>query len=159
MQTRSKPAMLMMAALVLPSVLFGLSAANPVADDTVTPGQFYIEPPTLIALGFEWYVEGDDNRNAVVKVMYRKKGDKEWQEALPLFRLKKEETIQWSQDRGGGLFIRSGGIIPHGPLMQYRRERPLDEMMLYVFPDIEESTMDLYEDDGVSLDHRKGKSA
>ena len=70
-----------------------------------------------------------------------------------------EKIVQWPLDRGGGLFVRSGGIVPHGPLMQYRRERPLDEMMLYVFPDTQESSMDLYEDDGVSLEHRKGKFA
>ena len=43
--------------------------------------------------------------------------------------------------------------------MQYRRERPLDEIMLYVFPDSQESVMDFYEDDGISLKHGKGKFA
>ena len=40
----------------------------------VKPGKFIIEPPTLICLGFEWYIEGDDNHNATVEVWYRKKG-------------------------------------------------------------------------------------
>jgi hypothetical protein len=31
--------------------------------------------------------------------------------------------------------------------------------MVYVFPDAHESSMDLYEDDGISLEHRKGKFA
>jgi len=31
----------------------------------------FIEPPTLIKLGFEWFVEGDDNRNATVAVLCR----------------------------------------------------------------------------------------
>lgn len=70
-----------------------------------------------------------------------------------------EKTIKWPEDRGGGLFVRSGGIVPHGPLMPYRGERPFDEIMLYVFPDTEESSMDFYEDDGISLEHRKGKFA
>ncbi len=30
----------------------------------VTPGELVIDPPTLINLGFEWLMEGDDNRNA-----------------------------------------------------------------------------------------------
>ena len=41
--------------------------------NTVKPVKFVIEPPTLISLGFEWYIEGDDNHNARVEVQYRKK--------------------------------------------------------------------------------------
>ncbi len=33
-----------------------------------------IDPPTLMALGFAWNIEGDDNRNARVAVNFRKKG-------------------------------------------------------------------------------------
>ena len=39
----------------------------------VTAGELVVEPPTLISLGFEWYVEGDANRNASVAVEYRAK--------------------------------------------------------------------------------------
>lgn len=42
--------------------------------DAIKPGEFIIEPPTLLCLGFEWYVEGDENHNAVVEVSCRKKG-------------------------------------------------------------------------------------
>jgi hypothetical protein len=52
------------------------------AADKVTAGEFYVERPTLIALGFEWSIAGDDNRNASVAVSYRKKGDPR---TLPLF--------------------------------------------------------------------------
>ena len=34
----------------------------------VTAGEFVIDPPTLINLGFEWMIQGDDNRNAAVAV-------------------------------------------------------------------------------------------
>ena len=30
----------------------------------VVPGELVIEPPTLINLGFEWFIQGDANRNA-----------------------------------------------------------------------------------------------
>ena len=70
-----------------------------------------------------------------------------------------ERTVPWPEDRGGGLFVRASGIIPFGPLMQYRRERPLDEIMLYAFPDACARSMELYEDDGVSLEHREGAFA
>jgi hypothetical protein len=58
----------------------------------VKPGEFIIDPPTLICLGFEWRIEGDDNRNAAVQVKYRKKGITAWKEALPLLRLQHEEA-------------------------------------------------------------------
>lgn len=56
----------------------------------VTAGEFVIEPATLINLGFEWMIDGDDNRNSSVEVRYRKKGDKDWKPGLPLLRLQKE---------------------------------------------------------------------
>ena len=43
--------------------------------NAVTAGEFVIDPPTLINLGFEWMIQGDDNRNAAVAVSYRKKGE------------------------------------------------------------------------------------
>ncbi|MGZ3363811.1 MAG: hypothetical protein ACXWKY_03790 [Caulobacteraceae bacterium] len=46
-----------------------------------------IEPPTLISLGFEWPIQGDDNRNAKVEVSYRKAGETLWKPALPLLRI------------------------------------------------------------------------
>src|SRR5579872_3961596 len=57
------------------------------AADRVTAGEFYTERPTLISLGFEWKIDGDDNRNASVAVAYRKKGETAWKEGLPLLRL------------------------------------------------------------------------
>src|SRR5215471_13073636 len=59
----------------------------------VTAGEFVVEPSTLIALGFEWYIDGDANRNASVAVSYRKKGSTEWKQGLPMFRLNGERTV------------------------------------------------------------------
>ncbi len=50
----------------------------------VTPGELVIEPPTLLNLGFEWFIQGDANRNAAVQVSYRKAGTSDWKAALPL---------------------------------------------------------------------------
>jgi hypothetical protein len=63
------------------------------AGDSVISKEFITEPPTLISLGFEWQIDGDDNRNAEVAVSYRKIGDKEWKPGLPLLRLQREPTI------------------------------------------------------------------
>src|SRR5215212_1408910 len=62
----------------------------PVNPNAIEPGEFVIEPPTLINLGFEWFIQGDDNRNASVAVSYRKKGDTGWKNGLPLLRLQGE---------------------------------------------------------------------
>jgi hypothetical protein len=56
----------------------------------VGPGEFIVDHPTLINLGFEWLIEGDDNRNAQVAVSYRKQGETPWKQALPLLRLQGE---------------------------------------------------------------------
>ena len=49
-----------------------------------------IDPPTLINLGFEWVISGDDNHNASVEVSYRRKGDAAWKTGMPLMRLDHE---------------------------------------------------------------------
>src|SRR5262245_61348994 len=68
-----------------------LSGADPVR---VTPGEFIVDHPTLINLGFEWRIDGDANRNASVEVTYRKQGDSAWQRGLPLLRLQGERIYQ-----------------------------------------------------------------
>jgi hypothetical protein len=80
--------------------IFGFGASTVFAENPniVKPGKFIIEPPTLINLGFEWYIEGDANSDATVEVWYRKKehkkrGDDAWKQALPLLRIQNEECI------------------------------------------------------------------
>ena len=76
------------AAGVLVVLLSAVTAAAP-ADRTVA-GDFVVEPSTLISLGFEWHIAGDDNRNATVAVSYRRKGERAWKEGLPLLRIGNE---------------------------------------------------------------------
>jgi hypothetical protein len=74
------------------------SSADPrfaaASDLRVTPGDFTIDHPTLINLGFEWTIQGDENRNARVDVSYRKQGDTQWKQGLPLLRLQGERIYQ-----------------------------------------------------------------
>ncbi len=79
-------------AAVLLSALALLDNQAAVGPDAVVAGEFVVEPPTLISLGFEWKIEGDDNRNATVAVEYRKRGDGAWREALPLLRVGDEKV-------------------------------------------------------------------
>ena len=64
------------------------------SDAQVTPGEFIVDHPTLINLGFEWLIDGDANRNASVDVSYRRQGAAEWKQGLPLLRLQGERIFQ-----------------------------------------------------------------
>lgn len=63
-----------------------------VCQDAISSGRLYVEPPTLICFGFEWYIGGDDNRNASVTVNYKVKGAETWKDAMPLLRIGGENT-------------------------------------------------------------------
>lgn len=65
-------------------------AANHPVHNAATSGEFTVDRPTLISLGFQWKIEGDDNRNASVTVEYRKKGDTAWKQGLPFLRTQNE---------------------------------------------------------------------
>jgi hypothetical protein len=78
--------------LAVSAVWEDVSAAP--GDATVTPGEFVVEHPTLINLGFEWFIDGDANRNATVDVSFRKLGETTWKEGLPLLRLQNERIFR-----------------------------------------------------------------
>src|SRR5215510_1203099 len=84
-------------ALALMTVAPTMRAAN-----GVTPGQFVIEPATLICLGFEWDITGDENRNATVDVSYRVSGQTKWIDGMPLLRM------------GGERIMRAPYTVPDG---------------------------------------------
>src|SRR5947207_3826268 len=67
-----------------------LAAPSLLAADRTISKDFFTEPPTLISLGFEWRIDGDDNRNATVAVSYRRKGDQAWKDGPPLLRIGNE---------------------------------------------------------------------
>lgn len=72
--------------------LFSLLPGTLGALDRTVSKDFIAEPPTLISLGFEWHIDGDDSRNAEVLVQYRKKREQAWKEGWPLLRLQREQT-------------------------------------------------------------------
>src|SRR3954469_20968725 len=71
----------------------GAWAGGALASNPTVVGELFIEPATLINLGFEGRIEGDDNRNARVEVHYRKTGDRVWQRGMDLFRLQGERVL------------------------------------------------------------------
>src|SRR5258708_38264676 len=68
------------------------SAAAAEKANKVKPGELVVDHPTLINLGFEWLIEGDDNRTAQVEASYRKHGETPWNQGLPLLGLPGERA-------------------------------------------------------------------
>lgn len=60
------------------------------AQISTTSGNLIVDAPTLTAIGVEWKIAGDDNRNAAVNVTYRRQGEARWRKALPLLRIHHE---------------------------------------------------------------------
>jgi len=60
--------------------------------DATTAGDLTVERPTLISLGLDWRITGDENRNAQVALAYRRKGETAWQKGLPLHRIHNESV-------------------------------------------------------------------
>lgn len=68
------------------TLLFG-ALGTLFSQNATTPGRFVVEHPTFHNLGFEWWISGDDNRNAQVDVQFRAVGETVWPNALPLLRI------------------------------------------------------------------------
>jgi hypothetical protein len=100
------------------------AAPNP---NVVSPAEFVIEPATLINLGFEWFVQGDENRNATVAVSYRRKGESGWKPALPMLRLKGERVYQGSQVDVIAPNMFAGSILDLEPATEYEAQFVLSD--------------------------------
>ena len=97
-------------------VLTGATAGSEL--DEVLPKRFIIDPPTIENLGFRWFIEGDGNRNAAVTVAFRKKGQAQWQEGLPMLRVHHEVSNQkYQPHRTGNLF--AGSVLFLAPATVY----------------------------------------
>lgn len=68
--------------LLFAQAAFAGNASQPV-------GEPVLERPTMLCLGAYWIIRGDDNKNAVISVDYRKSGSAGWRKAMPLFRVEK----------------------------------------------------------------------
>jgi hypothetical protein len=110
---------------IMLSLLTARAQAAPGKNLSVKPGELVIDPPTLINLGFEWPINGDDNRNARVDVSFRKKGTTEWRKAMPLMRLQGEHVYQGRASQGEYIFnvvmpnMFAGSILDLEPGTEY----------------------------------------
>jgi hypothetical protein len=113
--------------LSLAALGLALCPAGALAQPGTVAGELRVEPPTLVSLGFEWRIAGDDNRNASVEVSYRKHDEQQWHRALPLLRLQHESvTGGLPRDGSGEHFYRytapnmfAGSILGLEPGTEY----------------------------------------
>ena len=75
-------------------VYLTLTAMGAGAENSTIAGEFVVEHPTLLNLGFEWRIQGDANRNATVAVEFRAVGEATWRPALPLVRIGGENVYR-----------------------------------------------------------------
>src|SRR6202045_1982020 len=128
-------------AIICAVALSILSVGAAVSENKVKPGEFIIDHPTLINLGFEWLIQGDDNRNAQVAVSYRKQGESQWKVGLPLFRLQGERIYQ-----NQGVFdvvspnMFAGSILDLEPDTEYEARFTMSDPDGVVGPDAKSAT-------------------
>jgi len=100
------------------------------------PGEIQPEPATLQSLSVRWPIRGDENRNAVVHVYYRKSVDTDWNPGYPLFRRLKEATPEQQRlwqfndiDSAGleGGWIFAGSIVDLEPDTEYQVKLLLED--------------------------------
>jgi hypothetical protein len=121
------------APIVLALVLLGMparAASPPAKMNKVAAGELVIDPPTLINLGFEWIMQGDDDRNAKVDVSYRKRGETAWKAAMPLLRLQHERVYQ-----GEGVFNVEMPNMFAGPILDLQEATAYEVGMALSDPD------------------------
>src|SRR2546427_8340962 len=63
------------------------------ADDVLHPGAVQIDRPTLVTLGVQLLIGGDDDHDAAVAVRYRALGAPAWKTAGNLFRVRPESVV------------------------------------------------------------------
>jgi hypothetical protein len=92
---------------------------DPPKPEAVVAGEIFVEPATLINLGFEWSIQGDSNRNAAVAVSYRKQGANSWSTGLPLLRLNGERVYAESQVHVEAPNMFAGSVLDLEPDTMY----------------------------------------
>jgi hypothetical protein len=68
-----------------------LVAARAHAGNALTVSDPTLDLPTVVTLGVQMLISGDDNFNATVSVRYKKSSDSTWRSGMPLFRVHPEQ--------------------------------------------------------------------
>ena len=78
-----------------------------------SPGTAVAPFPTLENISLEWPLQGDENRDGIVRPRFRKAGDTDWTEGLPLRRVPagSNEGFSWAERHAGSLFDLEPGTL------------------------------------------------
>src|SRR5687768_14409145 len=109
-----------------------VSVSSAVAGNNAAPvGEPQLERPTLRSLGAYWIIRGDDNKNASVRVDYRKKGADDWRQGPSLFRV--EKGAHKSKEHGSRLdvpkdaWLFAGSVVLLEPSTDYEIKLTLSD--------------------------------
>src|SRR2546422_3401837 len=99
------------------------------ADDVLHPGAANLDRPTLVALGVQLLISGDDNHDAQVALRYRAAGTSAWRDAMPLFRVHPESVVGRSvpEQFAGSIFDLSPGTTYEIELHATDPDGPVDQ--------------------------------
>jgi hypothetical protein len=90
--------------------------STPAGPNGSIPGEIMPDPGTLHCVSVRWPVKGDENKNAVIGVEYRKAGEKKWRPAMPLFRC---ETAALVEKPPEGCWMFAGSVLNLVPDTNY----------------------------------------
>src|SRR6059058_5627979 len=99
------------------------------ADDVLHPGAVNLDRPTLVALGVQLLISGDDNHDAAVTVRYRETGAGTWRDGMPLFRVHPESVVGRTvpEQFAGSIFDLSPGTTYEIELHATDPDGPVDQ--------------------------------
>ena len=106
----SKPRYISSKILILPKFLVYLFVINSIAQNHTVPGKIETKFPSIINIGIDWFIEGDDNQNGVVNIFYREKTMDPWQRGMDLRRIPaasgkgKLKSFSWKNKHSGSIF-------------------------------------------------------
>lgn len=94
-------------------------AATPAVVNAITVPAPLLQRPTLLCLGIQWFVEGDDNRNAAAAVAFRPKGEQAWKDAMPLLRIRGETAMKLEKTPWTAPNMFAGSVLDLKPDTEY----------------------------------------
>lgn len=94
-------------------------ATAPADERVIQPGSIVVEPPTTAAIGLEWHVAGDTNRNASVALAWQRSGESSWHEGAPLFRMNGEQVQQGASFHYVAPNMFAGSVFDLEPATEY----------------------------------------
>ena len=116
------------------AVLLGFVPSHAAADDVLHPGVARLDRPTLITIGVQLTIAGDDDHDAQVTTRFRVQGAPAWRPGLPLFRVHPEDAVGRAvpEQFAGSLFDLAPATTYEIELHATDPDGPVDQTMTVV---------------------------